>query len=123
MKKFILLLPLLSAFALPTSVEANWFGKYGSEIEALQACIKWAEKGGVFYTWYPADKYLGYKERTLERNMRWCEEEEETNQWLGITRINVNVKEGETYRRGEDNLAELVSVELENKKVIKRFKY
>ena len=123
MKKFLLLLPLLSAFALPTAVNANWFGKYGSEFEALQACMKWSEKGGDFYTWYPADESLGWKERTGKYRMRWCEQEEETNQWLGIIRINVNVKEGETYRSGEDNLADLVSVELENKKVIKRFKY
>ena len=123
MKKFLLLLPLLSAFALPTSVEANWFGKYGSEFEALQACMKWSEKGGVFYTWHPADESLGLKERTGKYRMRWCEQEEETNKWLGINRINVNVKKGETYRRGKDNLAELVSVEFKNKKVIKRFKY
>ena len=29
-----LLLPLLAALALPTAVEANWFGRYGSFTEA-----------------------------------------------------------------------------------------
>ena len=36
-----LLLPLLAALVLPTDVEANWFGKYGSYREALEACLSW----------------------------------------------------------------------------------
>ena len=35
-----LLLPLLAALALPTTVEANWFG-YGSRYEAWRACQRW----------------------------------------------------------------------------------
>ena len=34
------LLPLLAALALPSAVEANWFGKYGSYMEADNACNK-----------------------------------------------------------------------------------
>ena len=45
MKKFILLLPLLSVFALPTAVEANWFGKYNSRYDANEACEIWMLKG------------------------------------------------------------------------------
>ena len=56
MKKFLLLLPLLSAFALPTSVEANWFGKYNSRFDAKEACNKWEENGIKFtrktYSYY-----------------------------------------------------------------------
>ena len=45
MKKFLLLLTLLSAFALPTSVEANWFGNT-IKFDALQACMKGLKKEG-----------------------------------------------------------------------------
>tara|TARA_A100000172_G_scaffold64968_1_gene44431 strand:+ start:1108 stop:1383 length:276 start_codon:yes stop_codon:yes gene_type:complete len=38
-----ILLPLLSALALPTAVEA--FGKYPSSMEAYQACQKARKKG------------------------------------------------------------------------------
>tara|TARA_S200000501_G_scaffold262252_1_gene246137 strand:- start:608 stop:865 length:258 start_codon:yes stop_codon:yes gene_type:complete len=52
MKRF--LIPLLAALALPTAVEANWFGKYGSQYEAGEACSKWElkESGGIRYNVY-----------------------------------------------------------------------
>ncbi len=68
MKKFLLLLPLLSAFALPTSVEANWFdsrknlfGKYKSKVDASMACYEWAEKDQkvYFYAEDPKDSRIG----------------------------------------------------------------
>jgi len=40
-----LLIPLLAALALPTAVEANWFGKYNSRYDANEACEKWMLKG------------------------------------------------------------------------------
>ena len=40
-----LLLPLLAALALPTAVEANWFGKYNSRYDANEACEIWMLKG------------------------------------------------------------------------------
>ena len=69
MKKFLLLLPLLSAFALPTSVEANWFdsrknlfGKYKSKADAIMACVELLIKGGYkeyFYAIDPEDSRIG----------------------------------------------------------------
>ena len=51
MKKFLLLLPLLSAFAFPTAINANWFdsrknlfGKYRSKSDAWIACLEWSQK-------------------------------------------------------------------------------
>ena len=40
-----LLLPLIATLALPTAVEANWFGKYNSRYDANEACEKWMLKG------------------------------------------------------------------------------
>tara|TARA_B100001989_G_scaffold158021_1_gene113182 strand:+ start:158 stop:625 length:468 start_codon:yes stop_codon:yes gene_type:complete len=40
-----LLLPLLASLALPTAVEANWFGKYNSRYDANEACEIWMMKG------------------------------------------------------------------------------
>ena len=42
MKRF--LLPLLTAIALPTAVEACILGNCGSEYEVRQTCEKWAKK-------------------------------------------------------------------------------
>ena len=111
MKKFILLLPLLSAFALPTSVEANWFdsrknlfGKYRSKIGADIACWEWAKKHqrNYFYAEDPEDSRIGKiydnpedflysgilkseDRRSLHifvfRNR--CDQEEETRQFIG----------------------------------------
>ena len=43
MRKFVLL--LLPVLALPTAVEANWFGKYNSRYDANEACEIWMLKG------------------------------------------------------------------------------
>ena len=106
MKKFLLLLPLLSAFALPTSVEANWFGKYNSRYDAKEACEIWMLKGFKYTykvmgrTGLGADnkyykRYLdGYQiqyldeadkliEKTRNGFSRSCLEEKETNQFIG----------------------------------------
>ena len=45
-----LLLPLLAAIALPTAVEANWFGKYNSKAEAWEACKKWENDQTIYYS-------------------------------------------------------------------------
>ena len=68
MKRF--LIPLLAALVLPTAVEANWFGKYRSEREAMDACVEWRRKGGKI------EDYWDYK--------RVCYAEYSTNQILGI---------------------------------------
>ena len=50
-----LLIPLLAALALPTAVEANWFGKYNSRYDANEACEIWMLKG-FKYTYKVMDK-------------------------------------------------------------------
>ncbi len=40
-----LLISLLATLLLPTSAEANWFGKYNSRYDANEACEKWMLKG------------------------------------------------------------------------------
>ena len=68
MKKFLLLLPLLSAFAFPTAINAKWFdsrknllGKYRSKIDADIACYEWSKKDqkDYFYAKDPADSRIG----------------------------------------------------------------
>ena len=66
-----LLLPLLSALALPTAVNANWFlektlGIYASKFEARDACYKWIRNGGYGSSFWD------------------CKWEEETKQYLLI---------------------------------------
>tara|TARA_B100000886_G_scaffold250791_1_gene176904 strand:+ start:213 stop:533 length:321 start_codon:yes stop_codon:yes gene_type:complete len=94
MKSF--LLPLLAATALPTAVEANWFGKYGSYMEADNACSNWQKKGATYkfkkgrerdYTKPPCDDLLDfscYKDVIIENPLRDCFHEEKTRQILGI---------------------------------------
>ena len=53
-----LLLPLLAALALPTAVEANWFGKYNSRYDANEACEIWMLKG--FKYTYKVRERKGY---------------------------------------------------------------
>ena len=63
-----LLIPLLAAFLLPISVEANWFdsrknllGKYRSKIDADMACYEWSKKDqkDYFYAKDPEDSRIG----------------------------------------------------------------
>ena len=106
-----LLLPLLAALALPTAVEANWFGKYNSKAEAWEACNKW-KNDQISYSSYNEllknKRYSKFKEKYeklnsqmfftaeesafLEKNnlgrfkeikKRYCTEERETKQILG----------------------------------------
>ena len=106
-----LLLPLLAAFALPAAVEANWFGKYNSKAEALEACNKWKNDLISYSSIDSSNKNKKYsklkkqyekikdstffmdneKKRLAKRNlesieqinMRYCSEERETKQILG----------------------------------------
>jgi len=79
MKRF--LLPLLAALALPKAVEANWFGRYGSYIEAKMACDEWERT---------SDSRLFVKVKmNLEGKMgswwtRKCVYDSETRQFLGF---------------------------------------
>ena len=67
------LIPLLVFLALPTAVEANWFG-YGSSFEAMRACRSWS-----------------YKKKS-----RSCRYDEKTNQVLGL-KDSFNVKKRFKY--------------------------
>ena len=107
-----LLLPLLAAIALPTAVEANWFGKYNSKAEAWEACNKWKNDLISYSSIDSSNKNKKYsklkkqyekikdstffmdneKKRLAKRNlesieqikyMRYCKEERETKQILG----------------------------------------
>ena len=99
-----LLLPLLAALALPTAVNANWFGKYNSRTEALEACEKWKYAQKIYYSDYelPIKKYSKLLRETekakdypstktakndlllvKETSLRSCVEEKETMQILG----------------------------------------
>ena len=93
-----LLIPLLAAIALPTAVEANWFGKYGSYREAKEACNEWRNSIDYYYVdsknWHITDKYIGKIYKKLDSpfkvyikkgwQARECQHEEKTNQILGI---------------------------------------
>ena len=120
MRRFIL--PLLAALALPTAVEANWFGKYGSFYEAKEACEEWVLKGGTYQVEYKngLSLYGGSTNKVRDirtRNLRECFDERRTNQVIGFTQK--RAKEGGFYD------AEYLYEGNYNKsrKVIKKFKY
>ncbi len=83
-----LLIPLLAALALPTTVEANWFGKYGSRSEARSACWNW-QSGGFRFQW---QNQIGKH----DDSSRSCYYEEETKQYLGFEKQ--NVKRGKVHQ-------------------------
>ena len=72
MKRF--LIPLLAVLALPTTVEANWFG-YSSSREAYSACRDWEIKN--------------------KKQFRMCRRDPETKQVLGY--IDFKVKKRFKY--------------------------
>ena len=96
-----LLFPLLAALALPTAVEANLFGKYGSRSEARSACWNW-ESSEFRFQW---ENQMG-KHDDSSRSCYW---EEETRQYLGF--------EFQKVKRGK------VHQGYPNKIVKRRFKY
>ena len=85
----IFLITLLIAISSSIPVEANWFGKYNSHYEALEACQKWKGKGEK-YTVTKTDKRYNkdgtprYIYMTSEKNSRSCKLEKLTNQYLGF---------------------------------------
>ena len=103
-----LLILLLTALVLPTSLEASWFGKYNSKYEAKEACKKWVSKG---FKYQYETNYL-----TIDDNSRRCEFEADTDQWLGFERKGVNRKFYSKY---------LVKEELNQlkEKVVKNFRF
>ena len=104
MRKFLIF--LLTAFLVPNSVEANWFGKYNSRYYANEACEKWMLKGfkytykvmgrtglgtdNKYYKRYLDGyqmQYLDEAQKLIEKTRngfsRSCLEEKETNQFIG----------------------------------------
>ena len=84
-----LLIPLLAAIALPTAVNANWFGKYGSKMEALNSCRNWKTQGGLYQYKYLesfAADGIGkpWKEVLVKQDLRICRLEEVTRQVMGM---------------------------------------
>ena len=124
MKRF--LIPLLAALALPTAVEANWFGKYGSYYEAMEACKNWQNKiiyyvtekgnnhiiGDKYSNLYPTEKK--YVEKLAPKRVSSCSHDKETNQILGLS-----VKGFNPLIVHNDN--DLIY--FQKRKVLKRFKY
>ena len=122
-----LLIPLLATIALPTAVEANWFGKYGSYREAKEACNEWRVSVEYYYVdskkSYITDRYIGkiYKKLDSPFNVytkkgwqvRECHHEEKTNRVLGIGLKGFNPKL--VHKEEDFNNAK--------KRVLKYFKY
>ena len=90
-----LLIPILVALALPTAVEANWFGKYSSRYQAMDGCNKWKEKGDKYNERYRDGFDIKHDENgqivssfakyaLREINPRSCINEESTKQYLGF---------------------------------------
>ena len=142
-----LLLPLLAALALPTSVEACLFGNCGSIVEAKAACRDWANKKGSYsYEIYDPPKQrlssrdISYRLDTTFFNenfkledvrkstiknveLRACKDERRTNQVLGLERKG---KSGFLYKLKKSNSSypPVISTNPEQfYKVKKRFKY
>ena len=126
-----LLIPLLAAIALPTAVEANWYGKYSSKFEANEACKSWAKKGKKYSFEYVDKEWIqfdhtviaykrGYFTEKLKvksvKSNRWCIEENDTNQILGFEKTFIEAK---NYNVDEWNQL----IKKSKEKVQKNFKY
>ena len=109
-----LLLPLLAALALPTAVNANWFGKYGSRMEALNSCRNWKTQGGSYqFKSFELGGYLEKARRVLvKQNLRICRSEEVTRQVMGMETTG---KKGKIYEYDKKPNIDF--------KVKKRFRY
>ena len=110
-----LLIPLLAALALPTAVEASWFGKYGSFEEAKKACDEWVKKKEWVITQVYSEEAIGESGWiNYDNTFRKCIHEEITREILGFEFVNLDkiYSNEEKYRsiKGE-------------KKVKKRFEY
>ena len=115
-----LLLPLLAALVLPTAVEANWFGKYGSFKEAEKACGEWARrKGSATYITY--ENFDTYKNEgywfTDFGPLRKCIHEEITSEILGFEFLKMK------DIRYKDEKWRSTNYPFEIKKLKKRFEY
>ena len=93
--KRLLLAPLLLTL-LVASCSTN--KKYNSYREAVDACNEWADKGGFYIKVYQEQMAGIYSSSSKEKklfpggkfkvSLRYCEEERETKQILGLTTTN-----------------------------------
>ena len=144
MRKYLIF--LLTALLLPTSVEANWFGKYNSRYDANEACEIWMLKGfkytykvmgrtglgtdnkyyklynkydpGLFNPYH--SDYLSEADKLIDQTRsgfsRSCLEEKETNQFIG--------REKSCLKKKDYSLAEWKKLfELKSCEKRKYFKY
>ena len=128
-----LLLPLIAAIVLPTSAEANWFGKYKSKVEAWEACNKWSENYKIYWSPYSdiANKRYSKLKKDYESEtpsnrrkhdlndvkkaiVAFCRGEEETRQILGYGIK--GLKKDLIYSRSD-------YLGLSSRKILKYFKY
>ena len=134
MKRLLIL--LLAALALPTAVEANWFGKYKSKVEAWEACDKWSEDYEIYWSpdydiankryskllreYEKANDYVYKKQAKFnldsvkKATIAFCRGEEETRQILGYGIK--GLKKDLIYERSD-------YLGLRNYKILKYFKY
>ena len=59
----IRLLLIINSILLTNSLEASWFGKYNSRLDARSACESWQSKGFLYK--YDVIKDVGYLEQTF----------------------------------------------------------
>tara|TARA_R100000654_G_C2667101_1_gene125547 strand:- start:58 stop:450 length:393 start_codon:yes stop_codon:yes gene_type:complete len=92
--KRLLLAPLLLTLLLASCSAKK---KYNSYREANDACQKWADKGGYYIQKYSAQKAKKYDSdekptffpaQEYKHSLRFCEEEKQTRQILGIQTTN-----------------------------------
>ena len=92
--KRLLLVPLLLTLLVASCSSKK---KYNSYREANDACKEWADKGGYYIQKYSAQKAKKYdsdEELTFfpaqeyKHSLRFCQEEKETKQVLGIQTTN-----------------------------------
>ena len=126
--KHLLLAPLLLTL-LVASCSNN--KKYNSYREAVNACNEWVKKGGTyklknpeFIEWSTRPDFTAYKEEIYNIPLRWCSEEKETKQILGL-RIPKRKKDSEwSYKkRCFYNCDELKVWEKNDSKVESNFYY
>ena len=131
--KRLLLAPLLLSLLLASCSTKK---KYNSYREAYDACKEWAKKGGTYEVTNPRKVIpettsfgVPVPERVLDEKiykiqLRWCEDEPETNQVLGLLVSDKKENEKRVYiERCDYWCGQLDSGEKKNSKVKANFYY
>ena len=99
-------------------MEANWFGKYDSKMEALNSCRNWKSKAGRYQykatieSNWTVQYGFEYEETLIRQDIRICRLEEVTRQVMGME---TKGKKGEIYEYDKKPNIDF--------KVKKRFRY